>query len=636
METVNSPKNKDIINFTKTLKGEYCYDIYILEPSLSSIFVKDKTTDKNLIFGTDEYSEYIKQNHIIFDKNNVRFIKARNNKDLEVQKSRAKGNAEVFTKASICNSQINLIDNEWFEKENVFNTENNFEWITNYKKINFNEEKNQSWEKYVCLKRMEIACGEAPYLTSRYNSVNGDYIKVCDRIGFLDRKLRIINENVDNEKDWFKWVKKALQSIYGYDLQGDNVILTRENLIYTTIDFFIHKFNYIPDNKMIINFAQIIVWNIWQMDGLNFTIPNSCTKNQDFKDDGVYCKIKDWENDKIIYYIDLINLEFDVIIANPPYQMSDGGGIGDSAIPLYNKFVEQAKKIEPKYISMIIPARWYSGGKGLSKFRKNMLTDKKLLSIYDFPETSDCFPGLNVRGGVCYFLWGKEYNGETLVVNNIKNTSNYLKRPLLEGNAETFIRYNNAISILRKIQKINEKTMDTVVLSRNPFNIPSNYSNYKTEKKGDVLRLYRNSRGNSKTSEKSYINRSYVTKNVDYIDKIKVLVSKASPGGDEYPHSIISTPIVAEKGSVSTETYLIVDFCENLNEANNLVTYMKSRFFRFMMALIKNTQNISKGVFGFVPIQDFKIEWTDETLYKKYDIKKEEIIFIESMIRPMD
>ena len=332
----------------------------------------------------------------------------------------------------------------------------------------------------------------------------------------------------------------------------------------------------------------------------------------------------------------VFNMKFDVIIGNPPYQMNDGGGEGCSATPIYDKFVKNAIKLNPRYITMIIPARWYSGGKGLDSFRDEMLNDKHLRIIHDFPETSDCFPGINIRGGVCYFLWDRDQKGNCLIYNHKGNiVTSFIERPLLEGNAKTFIRYNAAISILNKVRSFKEETMDNRVQSRLPFGIPSNFENYELTKSSKAnITLFRSDR--SKSSQKQvFIEPRYITKNIAWKDKKKVLVSKASPGGDEYPHSIISAPIYADVNTVCTETYLIVDFVKNKAEGQNLISYMVTRFFRFMMSLIKNTQNISKGVFAFVPVQDYSKPWTDEELYAKYGLTEEEIVFIESMIRPM-
>lgn len=331
------------------------------------------------------------------------------------------------------------------------------------------------------------------------------------------------------------------------------------------------------------------------------------------------------------------NMKFDIIIGNPPYQLSDGGGDGSSAAPIYQLFVEQAILLKPKYMSMIIPARWYSGGKGLDEFRDKMLHDKRIYELHDFPETSDVFNQLNIRGGICYFLWDSSYSGDCNIYNHKNKKFKFVKRPIIENGVSTFIRYNEAISILNKVKKLNEPTMDSKVSSRLPFGIESNFENYETTiKNGASIRLYRSERGTNKTSKSEfYINPKYIKKNKEWTTRKKVLVSKASPGGDEYPHSIISQPIFADVNSACTETYLIVDFVDTTEEGLNLISYMKTKFFRFMMCLIKNTQNISKSVFAFVPIQDISKPWTDDELYKKYKFTKDEIEFIDSMIREM-
>lgn len=330
------------------------------------------------------------------------------------------------------------------------------------------------------------------------------------------------------------------------------------------------------------------------------------------------------------------HMHFDVIIGNPPYQLNDGGGEGASATPLYHLFVEQAKALDPKQLLMVIPARWYSGGKGLDEFRGAMLGDDRLAEIHDFPETDLVFPGVNIRGGVCYFRWAGDHTGPAKITNYRKGGEPITSlRPLLEPGLTTFVRYNDAISILTKVRAKHEETMDSRVQSRNPYGISSNFSQFSTTRSAHApILLFRSRRGSSDNKE-VYIAESQIVSNVGFKDRIKVLVSKASPGGDEYPHAVLGTPIVAPAGSVSTETYLIVDFPSSQVAAENLAGYMQTRFFRFLVSLIKTTQNISKGSFAFVPVQDFSRSWTDADLYAKYGISDEEIAFIETMVRPI-
>lgn len=328
---------------------------------------------------------------------------------------------------------------------------------------------------------------------------------------------------------------------------------------------------------------------------------------------------------------ELFDMKFDVIIGNPPYQIEDGGGRESSARPLYHDFVTQAKKLQPRYLSMIIPARWYAGGKGLDDFRKEMLNDNSMKIIHDFPETSDVFPDLNVRGGICYFLWDKSHKENTCEIINHKQEQTISdKRPLLEDNADVFIRYNKAISILRKVQSFNENSFAERVSRRKPFSLESNHSKFKTTKTdNENIRLYRN-------GEDGFISLDDVPKNKDWVRKYKVFISKASPGGDEYPHQVITRPRLGEIDSCCTETYLVAGLYDDKKIAENVIKYTHTRFFRFMMILLKNTQNISQKVYQLVPDQDFKEVWTDEQLYAKYHLTQDEIKYIESMIKPME
>lgn len=256
--------------------------LFYLEDELLKIFLKDNTTKKNLIWSTNEYKflgvGYDANSYIEIDKikkYDLDIIKPRNEKTEEVKLNRSRDKAEVFTPSWICNMQNNLIDNNWFNSENMFNTESEKSWETNYQKIEFPRKEEKNWKSYIKANRLEITCGEAPYLVSRYDAVTGTHIKVIDRIGFLDRKLRVVSENTKTSEEWIKWSKRAVKAIYGYDYQGDNVLIARLNIFYTIIDFYEHKFNKQLSLEELIKFAKIIVWNIWQMDGLKFVVPNS-------------------------------------------------------------------------------------------------------------------------------------------------------------------------------------------------------------------------------------------------------------------------------------------------------------------------------------------------------------------------
>jgi site-specific DNA-methyltransferase (adenine-specific) len=327
----------------------------------------------------------------------------------------------------------------------------------------------------------------------------------------------------------------------------------------------------------------------------------------------------------------LFNMKFDVIIGNPPYQLSDGGGLGTSAMPIYQKFIQQAKKLKPKYMSMIIPARWYSGGKGLDDFRKEMINDTSIRELHDFLDANEVFPGVQIKGGICYFLWDRDNKGICNVHSYDKGEILSVKeRKLKEKGSEIFIRFNEAIDILSKVKSKNEEVVYKNVSPRRPYGIDSNYNKFKTQKDlNHTIKLYRN-------GVDGFIKKSDIIKGHDYLNKIKVIISKAGSGSDSFPHQIIGIPFISEPNSVSTETFIILRTFKTTEEANNFIKYVKSKFFRFLVFLKKNTQNAARGVYEFVPIQDFKKPWNDKELYKKYNISVEEQNFIDKLIRPIN
>jgi len=311
-------------------------DLLKIDKELLAILLKDKSTDKNLIWATDNYkkygSRYYPDQSICIDlitSHNGSVIKPRVEKSKKDQQQRIRDKAEVFTPSWVCNKQNNLIDEAWFGKKNNFNDETETGWNTNIEPVVFPDDENKTWTDYVELDRLEISCGEAPYITSRYDTVSGEYIEVPNRIGLLDRKLRVISENTSTKDDWLAWAYRAVQSIYGFDWQGDNVLIARENVLFDVLEYYNAKFDEKIETSHLIELAKIISWNIWQMDGLKFVVPESCCtktiveetlfetithctecegckKGNNLKHNGIYCKVMDWKIHKSIRYIDLL------------------------------------------------------------------------------------------------------------------------------------------------------------------------------------------------------------------------------------------------------------------------------------------------------------------------------------------
>lgn len=336
------------------------------------------------------------------------------------------------------------------------------------------------------------------------------------------------------------------------------------------------------------------------------------------------------------------DMQFDVIIGNPPYQLNTEG-FGTQARPIYHQFVQQAKALDPRFLCMVIPARWFSGGMGLDEFRESMLTDERIRSIDDYLTASDVFPGVGLKGGVCYFLWDRDNPGPCQVTTHFKDWPvTTVTRPLLETGADVFIRFNQGLSVLKKVVTVETgsskslalpeaKKFMNLVSSIGAFGLDSTFRGKDKRARSD-LKVYRN-------GGIGYVARSDITKERDVFDKWKVYVGRAAPGTgnrDSYPHKIISTPFLGEPGSISSWTYMYIGPFDSKAEAESVLSYLSCRLTRLLILLHKPSQDTTRKVYSFVPTQEWTRRWTDKDLYEKYGLSESEIAFIETVIRPME
>ena len=323
-------------------------------------------------------------------------------------------------------------------------------------------------------------------------------------------------------------------------------------------------------------------------------------------------------------------MQFDVIIGNPPYQLQDRSDSA-SATPIYHLFIEQAITLEPRYLAMVTPSRWFTGGKGLTRFRNARLNDKKLKVLVDFVVDKDAFPSINVNGGINYFLWSKEHSGDCTVVTvergGIEGAP--VKRVLNEF--DVFVRRDASASILRKIQAFGEPTFNTRVSSRKPFGLATKFFGKSNRSHTANIKLY-------SSGKITWVHRSLIKKNFDWIDQWKVLIPRASDGNETYPLPIWDSkgPFVSGPGEACTETYLVASVVSSEVEAKSICRYMRTKFFRYLVSLRKMTQDNKADLFSFVPDLRFEGEWTDQDLFDRYGISEEEQEHIHEMIRTME
>ena len=641
--------------------------------------LQDKTTRKNILFASESYAGYgagYKDNSQMTEGALLGFdscdIQPRVYKAASEQTERTRKRAEVFTPAWIVNQMNNHCDLEWFGRPDVFNHQDGQVWNVTKTPITFL--KGKDWKQYVDSRRLEITCGEAPYIVSRYDTSTGELIPIERRIGILDRKLRIVNENADDEAEWLKWAFRAFQSVYGYEFQGDNLLIARMNLLYTLADYIEAKWNRQATQKELEKFLNVICWNFWQMDGMNDTppygIPNddnvqlSLFGNEEPTDDKtVYCKIYDWRADSSKLFKSLKKrgkgMKFDYVIGNPPFQDSQEA---TSDNPVYNYFMDVSYDIADK-VELITPARFlFNAGKTSKAWNQKILNDEHIKVLYYEHDSSKVFKNKDIKGGIVitYRDISKKYGAiETFTTFSalneilkkvksklVKSISDFVFSP--ESYKFTDELYADHPEILEMksivkgkettlISKGHERDLTTNIFDK-LFGIV--FFEKKPLDNAEYVQIV-GRMNNSRTS--LWIKKNYIAHH-DNLYTYKVLFPKAN-GSGKFGENL-SDAIVAEPAVGHTQTFISIGTFKTLKEAEFANKYLQSKFARALLGVLKVTQDNKKSVWRYVPFQDFTpdsdIDWSksiaeiDQQLYKKYGLTPDEISFIETHVKEMN
>lgn len=554
------------------------FDVY--RGAVLPILLKDKTTGKNILWATDEYDAISPKSEIEFKDitgGSLMLVRPRIAKTLDAQRDRTKKRAEVFTPSWICNQMNNALDDDYLGYTGAFNTEGDKAWTRNRKKIQFND--GRTWQEYVDQTRLEITCGEAPFVTSRYNPTDGIFIEVKDRIGFLDRKLRVVEENADGD-EYKKWSMRSLESCYGYEYQGDNLLIARINVFLSWTEHWEKKLGEKPDRTTARSAANVIAWNFWQMDGLTgrtpqikekecgqMTLPGFEVENESSKSDATEeCLIYDWRrrkkslckpsSDLQFFYNkgELAMKKFFAVIGNPPYQETvakvDTKNGQKRVSSIFQDFQTEVDKIAENS-ELIYPAkRWiHRSGKGMAQFGLANINDPHLSKLVVYPNAKDVFPNnADISDGISIVLKQQSHTGNTFKYINIENKESIETE--LEYPGESLLPINpRDLAITNKIKKFCQKNnlpyLADSILSQKLFGIESDFVEKNPRKvrlyngndifdKEKEIKLLTNDKAGKSGRARWYIaNRNVIESGREYIDKWKVVVSSANAGGQK-------------------------------------------------------------------------------------------------------
>ena len=661
--------------------------------------LKDRSTGKNIIWATDPPEELqTVMYEPVTDKSPItaqqlglthyEVVLPRMMKQTDTQQQRTRKKGEVFSPAWVCNKMNNALDAEWFgalgaeESTGQFTVELPQGWQTVERPVQFPAcgGKTPAWVQYVQSRRLEVTCGEAPFLASRYDAATGEMIPVARRIGILDRKLRVVSENAATEDEWRKYATHAVQSTYGYEYQGDNLLLARVNLLLTYAEHLQARWQRKPTEGELQAIANIISWNLWQMDGLHLSVPGGKPQPEAEQLDlfsmfgaaeeqppTVSCKVKNWrrgshgttQNFETIQE-GSTSMKFDYVIGNPPYQ-DEMEGTSDN--PVYNLFMDATYPMA-SVVELITPARFlFNAGKTPKIWNEKMLNGKHLKILYYEQVSNKVFANTDIKGGV---------------VISYHDTKKFFE-PI-----QTFTAYQQLNTILQKVRQKMTKSLDQLVYAPESYKFTKllydehpEIRHMTTMSKGkevpliskghdydltsnifeklyeivfsdtpseESIRIF-GRKDNSRTT--LYIDGRYIA-NHENLKKYKVILPKSNGSGaigEVVPTPLLGEPIVGKPYMGHTQSFISIGAFDTEKEAKSVYKYVKTRFARVMIGILKVTQDNKKSVWKYVPLQDFTdhsdIDWSksvaeiDRQLYRKYDLTADEIEFIETHVKEM-
>ena len=620
-------------------------DLQALSAEVLDTLLRDHTTGKNIFWATHDYkalgSDYDYHSeilpHLITGEHGM-VIRPRVLKSKEEQTDRVKDMAEVFTPSWIVKKMVDYVD---------FGIDT------------------------LCL---ELTCGEAPFLVSRYDSTTGEPIAINERIGVLDKKLRMVNNLQVSDEEWIVQVRKVFQSTYGYEWQGDSLLLARENLLYTFIDYYEARFSRTPNIQLLQEFAEIISWNLWQMDGLSYCIPQEKTEEPvkvqlslfdetPAKIPAPLCRIMDWQKGKNIKVNDIKKqqtknqdiMKFDVIIGNPPYQEEVEGDNKQFASPVYNYFIDESQKVAER-IELIHPARFlFNAGATPKKWNNKMLKDEHLKILNYTSNSMDVFPNININGGVVITYWEKNKKFKPIVSFTPFDSLSTIREKVTNNNFISFseIVYPRDVYVFDECLYKDYPIFEGRQSKGHRYDVGSNimdlfgelFEDEKPQNDSDYSRLlgrYKNER------TYKWLKRKYLIA-PDNHDSYKVVIAKADGAagqiGKPIPAKICGRPIIGFPSDSQTASFISIGKFKDIKEAECCKSYIQTKFARALLGVLKVTQSLTKDVWTYVPLQDFTsssdIDWSkpvteiDEQLFDKYDLNEQERDFIRTKVKEM-